>query len=338
MLNIYIDESGSFVSTDERGSWSLSAALVIPTPDKRKCEEALRKLKVQSGAAYNEEIKLKNVSENDYLKFLTELSKTRCTLYSVATDAGAQKDSEIEWHRSGQAEKMEEHKDKMLHPEGKAAIEKLANQIRALSPQLHLQLICQIELIADVVSKSILFYVQRVPSQLNGFCWRIDEKASGSSNFEKTFRIVVPPLLQSKSLEKPGIHVIDFDYRAMKDFFYTKESAPTYLKEYYGIEANAEGALNVGKLVWDDFKFVDSKKEIGVQIVDLLVSGLRRILRGGFSESSAISKALGSLMVQAIDRGYPINFITISQTKSFAGDRVNEASELFRLSQKQMLV
>jgi hypothetical protein len=338
VLNIYIDESGSFVSTDARGSWSLSAALVIPAPDKRKCKEALVKLKIKSGAAHNGEIKLKNVAEKDYLQFLVELSKTSCTLYSVATDAGSQKNSEIEYHRDGQAEKVEEHKDKMLHPEGKAAIEKLANQIRALSPQLFLQLICQIELLADVVSSSILFYVQRNPSQLNGFRWRIDEKLSGVSNFEKTFRAVIPPLLQSKSLRKPDIHVVDFDYSAMKDFFYTKETAPTYLKEFYGIETNSEPALNLGKLVWDDFEFVDSKEEVGVQIVDLLASGLRRILRGGFSEKVAISKVLGSLMVQTIDRDYPIRFITVSPTNSFAGEHANEASELFKLYQKQMLV
>ena len=57
MLNIYIDESGYFVPVDARGSWSLSAALVMPTPDERKCKEALRKLKVKSGAGFNEESK-----------------------------------------------------------------------------------------------------------------------------------------------------------------------------------------------------------------------------------------------------------------------------------------
>lgn len=338
MLRIYIDESGSFVTTDARDSWSLSAALVVPSPDERKCNEALRQLKVKSGAVHNEEIKLKNVTENDYLQFLIELNKTRCTFYSVATDAGSQKNNEIEDHRNRQADKMEANKDKMLYPEGKAAIENLARQIRMLSPQLYLQLICQIELIADVISKSILFYVQRVPSQLNGFSWRIDQKASGISNFEKTFRTLIPPLLQSKSLEKPDIHVVDFDYSAMKDFFYTKESAPTYLKDVYGIEPNSDSALNLGKLVWGDFEFVDSKKVNGVQISDLLASGLRRVLKGGFNDNSAISLALGSLMIQTIDYSYPNRFVTISQSNVFAGDNANNASELFKLSQKKMLL
>ncbi|MEY8201373.1 MAG: DUF3800 domain-containing protein [Colwellia sp.] len=337
MLNIYIDESGSFVPAVSRDSWSLSAALVISNPDERKCKEALRRLKVKCGATHDEEIKLKHVSEIDYLQFLMELCKTGCTLYSVATDGGAHTTGDIEHHRNRQAEKVEEHKDKMLHPEGVGLLEKLANQVRELSPQLHVQFLCQIELIADVVSRSILYYVQRTPSQLNGFRWRIDEKTAGKSNFEKTFRMLIPPLLQSKSLEKPNIHVTDFDYSAMKDFFYTKENAPTYMKDIFDIESKVEGGLNLGKLVWDDFEFVDSKQEIGVQIVDLLASGLRRTLRGGFSESKAISKALGSLMVQSIDHGYPLHFITVSQTESFPGGSANEASKLFKLTQKKIL-
>jgi hypothetical protein len=62
MLNIYIDESGSFVSAESQGAWSLSAALVIPKSDERECKEALRKLKVKSGVKHNDEIKLKDVS------------------------------------------------------------------------------------------------------------------------------------------------------------------------------------------------------------------------------------------------------------------------------------
>jgi len=315
----------------------VSAALVIPTPDIRRCKEALRKLKVKSGSKYSDEIKLKNSSEKDYLQFLNELSKTACTLYSVATDAGAQTASEIEFHRNHQANKIEEHKGKILLPEGVSAIENLADQVRDISAQLYLQLICQIELIYDVVSKSILYHVQRTPSQLNGFRWRIDEKASGKSNFERTLRTIIPPLLQSKSLEKPNIHVADFDYSAMKNFIYTKESAPTYLNEYYDIKMDTEGGLNLGKLVWGDFEFVDSKKEIGVQIVDLLVSGIRRALTGNFSDNAAISKALGSLMVQTIDYGHPIRFITLSQVESIPIDSADKASNIFKLSQKNMM-
>lgn len=337
MLNIYIDESGSFVPAENQGSWNLTSALVIPAPDKHKCREALKKLKINNGFKHDDEIKLKNVSEESYLKFLNELIKTGCTLYAVATDAGAQAVQDIEKHRERQADKIEEHKDKMFYSEGAENLENLANQVRQLSPQLYLQLICQTVLMSDVVRKSILFYVQRVPNQLNSFSWRIDEKTGGVSNFEKTFRLLVPPLLQSESLKKPDIHVTDFNYGAMRDFFYTQDTKPKYLEETYGIKTGSEGGLNISKLVWDDFEFVDSKTEEGVQIIDLIVSGLRRTLRGGFSNGQTISEALGRLMVETIDNGFPIHFITTSQAEVSQDTNVNKASIAFKTHQKSML-
>ncbi len=337
MLHIYIDESGSFVSATDEGSWNLTSALVIPSPDKRKCIKALRNLKVENGFKYNEEIKLKHVSEDSYLKFLAGLATTNCTVYPVATDAGSQLVRDIEYQRDTQANKIEEHKNKMHYPEVAQMLEDIANKVRALAPQLYLQFVCQIALVSDVVRKSILFYVQRTPKQLNSFRWRIDEKTGGVSSFEKSFRLLVPPLLQSESIKEPDIHVSDFDYSAMQDFFYTKDTKPTYLEEHYDIKTSSEGGLNIGKLVWDDFEFVDSKTEEGVQISDLIVSGLRRTLRGDFNNDQEISEALGSLMVETIDNGFPIRFITTSEAEACLSNNVITVSKVFKINQKPML-
>lgn len=338
MIKIYIDESGSFVPAVAKGAWSVTAALVMTAPDERRCKEAIRQLKVKSGAKHNDEIKLKHVSEQHYLEFLADLSIADCALFAVATDASSQTAKQVEEHREGQALKIEENVDKMIHSEGADAVRKLAAQVRRLSPQLHLQLVCQIELMADIVRKSILYYVQRSPRQLNSFSWRIDEKSGAHANFEETFRILVPPLLQSKSIEKPHVHVTDFDYSAMNDFVYAEGTEPTYLEEHYGIDATANGSLNIGKIVWDNFEFVDSKKEIGVQVIDLLASGVRRILRGGFAEANAVAEALGRLMVQSEDGDYPLGLIMLSAGDSTPDEKAVEASEIFKLSQKKMLV
>lgn len=339
MLKIYIDESGSFVPAEDQGSWSVTAALTMAAPDERRCKKAITKLKVKSGAKHSEEIKLKDVSEKYYLEFLAELRKTECSLFAVAIDVAAQTAEQVEVHREGQALKIEESIDKMIHPEGADSVRKLAAQVRSLSPQLHLQLVCQIELMADIVQKSILYYVQRSPRHLNGFRWRIDEKSGAHANFEKTFRTLVPPLLQSKSLEKPHAHVTDFDYLAMNDFVYAEGTEPTYLEEHYDIDAETTGSLNIGKIVWDDFEFVDSKKEIGVQVVDLLASGLRRVLKGGFTEANenAVSAALGSLMIQSEGGEYPMSLIMLTEGDSNPGQIAAKASEIFRSSQKQLL-
>jgi hypothetical protein len=336
MLKIYIDESGSFVSAEEEGSWNITAALVMTSPDERKCKEALRRLKVKCGSEYDAEIKLKHVSEQLYLEFLADLGETGCTLFAVAADAAVQSDEEIKENREGQALKIEENIDKMIHPVGADSVRQLAARVRALSPQLYIQLVCQIELMADVVEKSILYYVQRNPSQLNGFRWRIDEKTGAQSNFEETFRIIVPPLLQTKSVENPHYHVTDFDYSAMSEFVYAEGSAPAYLEEHYDIDTSNTDSLNIGKIVWDDFTFVDSKLEIGVQVVDLLASGLRRVLRGGFSEPDVVSKALGKLMVESVENSFPLKLIRLSGEDSIPDETAVKASEIFKASQKSM--
>ncbi len=337
MINIYIDESGSFAEANFVGAWNVTAALVLPGSELRKCRELLRRLKVKSGYSSAEEVKLVNLSEDNFIWFLDELGKTASSVFCVATDAGVQSSDGIANHRDAQAGKVEEHKDKMLHVDGERALSKLADQIRGLPPQLHLQLVCQVELIWELVEGSILYYVQRVPRQLNRFRWRIDEKAGGTTNFEKTFRTVIPAILQSKSLVKPGVHVIEFDYSAMKDFFYTKENAPTYLKEHYGIEIRGEGGLNLNKLVWDDFEFVDSKREEGVQIIDLIASGIRRCLRGDFEDSLRVAGSIGRLFVETKDSEFPIRFIRITGDDQQVNKIAAEAAEKFRFYQKQLM-
>ncbi|MBF6057010.1 DUF3800 domain-containing protein [Thiomicrorhabdus heinhorstiae] len=339
MLKIFIDESGSFATAEHQGSWSLTSAIVLPAPDKRKCIEALKELKIENKFRHNDEVKLKNVSEDSYLSFLHKLGNTNCTLYSVATDAGTQTVEDIEAHRDRQADKIEEHKDKMQHEEMTKQLENQANQVRKLAPQLYLQLICQTTLMSDVVRKSILFYVQRCPKQINAFQWKIDKKTAGRiSKYEQSFRSLVLPFLQSESLRNPDVHVTDFDYSAMNDFFYTEDNKPQYLEKDYGIKTSPEGGLNIGKIVLNDFEFVDSKIEEGIQIIDLLVSGIRRTLRGDWeTKSQVISEALGSLMVQAIDNKFPIHFITTSEEQQSLSPNAIKASKAFKDHQKPML-
>lgn len=338
MISTFIDESGSFVAADNVGSWNVTAAAVLPNPELRKCVEALRTLKVSAGKRFRDEVKLKDVSESTYLVFLSDLTRTGLTLYAVAADGGQQDADNVAVHRDMQAEKIEENVPRMTHPEGKKMVQELANQVRKLSPQLHLQLVCQSELLYEVVSQAIMYYVQRCPAQLNNFRWRIDEKAPGTNNFEDVFRKVVPALLQSKSFRNPMPHVKEFDYSAMNGYRYTSEDAPTYLNEHYGMDIDAEGSLNIGRLIWDDFSFVDSKGDLGVQIVDLLASGIRRCIRGDFQQNDEISSALGRLMVQTAGDGFPMRFITIAGNERGADDISARAANRMKRSQLAMLV
>ncbi len=319
-MNIFIDESGSFVSANHSNAWNVVAAYVSPEADQRHLKQILSTVKVKSGNAYNVEIKLKNLTEAQYFDFLDDLNGLTGRVFCTATDSSLVNDQDILKHQKVQAEKVTEHKDKMVYKEGKEALEILKQQIENVSPQLYLQLFCQIVLITAIVERGILYFVQRRPKSLKKFSWKIDQKNTTKIEFEDAFEKITPPFLQSYSLQHSFKCLKGCDYSAMDDFFYTEENAPTYLNDCYGIETNPVGALNIGKLLKDDMKFEDSKQCIGIQIADLLASGLRRALRCEFNDNSKASKLLGQLMVQPFKGDWPLDLI------SFVDAPVNNAN------------
>ena len=58
-----------------------------------------------------------------------------------------------------------------------------------------------------------------------------------------------------------------------------------------------------------DLRFINSKESVGIQVADLLASGIRRCLRGGFRQNDKASSLLGKLMVQAEQNQPPLNLI-----------------------------
>ena len=62
-MEIFIDESGSFVCSKNPDSWCVVAAYVISGNQKNAMQKLLTQLKIKSGKKYNDEIKLKNVKE-----------------------------------------------------------------------------------------------------------------------------------------------------------------------------------------------------------------------------------------------------------------------------------
>jgi len=338
MITFYIDESGSFVPVDSPGLWNVTAAIAVPGTEKRKCIEALRRIKVASGFKSSDEIKLGDVDESNYAGFIEELCETKCTFFAVTVDSGLISSDSIIRHREGQAQGVVAHVEKMIHPEGKKSLEILADQIRQLSPQLYVQLVCQVELFNELIDRATMYYVQRMPNQLNRFRWEVDEKLGGTSNFEKTFRTVVPPLLQSKSFREPHIHLSYCNYEPMMDYFYTQENRPTYMDEFSDTPITEKLVLNLGKMVWEDFNFMDSKKSDGVQISDLLASGLRRSLRGGFKNNLGVSKLLGRLMVQAVGKKPPIRLVSLAQESPIKDPDTIKVVKAYESMQKQILL
>ena len=265
-----------------------------PETDRKRLRELVGKMKRTAGMPISTEVKLKHIDEAGYIRLLEGLSALEGVLYAVATDAGLNHPEAIAEHQRVQAEKIVEHKDKMLHQAARDGLQDLADRIVALAPQLYIQLQCQLDLVANLLLTGVLYFVQRRPKSLGRFRWRIDQKNSTQTEYEAAFVAVLPPFLQTISLSEPMPMLIGADYSAFSRFDYPKESRPRYLKDVYGLDVEEnEPVTNIGTIMREDLEFVDSEHNQGVQVADLLASGLRRCLRQEFSDNdgSAPSRA-----------------------------------------------
>ena len=309
-MEICIDESGSFVTNpSQEGAWCIVSAYVSPETEKRKYKKILNDLKKSEGVGINE-IKLHQVNESNFMIFLSELGTLKGALFAVATDSAFNSLQYIKSHKSKYMYSINSGINEMKYAEGKLALEHLSNQLESIPPQLYVQLWCQVTLIHSIIDRGINYFSQRTPMNLNSFKWRIDQKEpSGKTRYEDVFEKFAPPLLQAISLDKPGVLCEEFDYSFMSDFFYAKGKIPEYLIKKVP-HLKGELALNIKKIFRQDLKFIDSKKHEGIQIADLLASGLRRLMKGGFKNNEKIALLFSQLLVQDANRMPPIKLIT----------------------------
>lgn len=310
-MNIYIDESGTFVSAKDRGSWNVVAAFVVPESSRAKIESALAKLKQKIGHSSSSEIKLNQIDEATLAAFLHELSSSRALLFCTATDAGINTNEAVSIHKAGQVKSIRDNIPRMRYPGGRQGVELLANEIEGIPNQLYVQLVCQVNLLYEVLARSINYYAQRIPGTLGAFRWRIDQKSSSRTAFENAFEKIAPALLQTKSIREPMPFVRGFNYSKMKRYEFENGEIPGYLAEDHDI--HIEDAFNIQKVVREDIDFIDSKKSTGVQVADILASATRRSLRGSFRANLDLSSLLGKLMVQRSNFRPPIELISFEE-------------------------
>jgi hypothetical protein len=312
-VNIYIDESGSFVNAPMAGAWNAVAALAVPEAADDKIGELLTQLRILNGHKARKEIKLNDLKEDTYIQFIGNLADLNTVAFSTATDAGLNTTNKVIEHQQHQVEEILRHIDKMKHEGGRRGVLFVASQLGKLSPQLYVQFLCQINLMFDVVSRVITYYAQRDPGTLAEFKWRIDQKNISRTDFEDAFEKLSPPLLQTMSMSEPLLRVNGFDYSSLRQYEFADGKAPDYLKEVYGIEVGT--GVNIQKLIRGNIKFMDSLDSPGIQAVDLVVSGIRRCLRRQFADNDKAASMLGRLMLQAKNNAPPLNLI------SFVNDR-----------------
>ena len=242
---IFIDESGSFVCSNERDSWNCIAAYAIPESDRRKMDAALVALKRRTRAPQGQEIKLSQLSdENSYFTFLSDINKLDGLLFAVLVDMGDHDTASVTKHRDEQAELINANVVKMKMGAEREELQSLAERVYVLSPQLYVQLQCQIVLIEQIIRWGIFYYVSRHPKTLGKFRWQIDQKNETRTAFETTFVELTPMLLHTRGSSHPLLKRKGADYQYFDRFLNTGH--PGYPKNAHGVETSSLPGINIG--------------------------------------------------------------------------------------------
>lgn len=311
-MNIYLDESGSFVFHPKEGSWSVVVAICCPESSRRSIQNVVGQLRRRHGNLAGE-VKLPKIGEQEYLRFLEELASHELIMFATATDSGLNSPARVKAHQLASVEDIRSNIPRMKFDGGRIGMTLLADQLESLSPQLYVQLVTQVNLVYDVIARSINFYVQRKPVTLREFRWRVDQKNTTKTVFEETFEKIAPPLLQARSIREPMMQIREFDYQHLAAYEFVPGEEPDYLQTEYGLPPM--DGLNVQKLFRGNLKFVDSTASEGVQVADLLASGLRRALKGNFDEPIKVAKAIGRLCVQNVKGRQAINLVSFGEER-----------------------
>ncbi|MEX3693626.1 DUF3800 domain-containing protein [Paraburkholderia sp. BR14263] len=309
-LNIFVDESGTFVLSNRKNAFCVVAAYVVPGRQLEEVAGLVTALRTKSGAGA--ETKLRDLPDEGYAAFLDQLRGLDGLAFAVAVDVGLHRGRQIEHHRNMQAQKIRQNAPRMLYEEGRAAVTALADGIEKLPLQLYTQLVCQVGLFHTILTRALVYYVQRDPCTLAAFRWRVDRKAQSPTKYERAFKEILAGLLQSRSLQDPMIMLEGADYSYFRRFEYEDGQAPEYLQREYGLSINS--GTNLGKILHEDFQFVDSDCSAGIQVADLVAGGVRRLLRGGFEQPGRIARALGCNMLQREHNAPPIALVSLDRT------------------------
>lgn len=322
---IYIDESGSFVNKEAvTNSWCTVVGYAVSEIDRKKCDLILKKVKLSAGFSVFDEIKIRDLEENQFFILLEDLSDCDGIMFSVATDSSLNTSSHVREHKLQQAKNLEHYVGDLHRKLRLSDNETLQAHFEALSDQLYIQFIVQTSLVHNLLGHAITYFAVRRPRALRNFRWRVDRKDEyNETEYENAFRRYAPAISQMLSIKEPGIMVDNVDYSELYPF----------VLETTHHDATTDGQvgtsrLNVNKIIYDDFKFVDSRETIGVQIADLLASGLRRFLRLDFHDNDRAAKLLGRLMVWQQYFPTPVDFTTLGPETPIDAELQNKMTEL----------
>lgn len=308
-MHIFVDEAGPFV-LPRIGKWSVSCigALVIRDIDVDSAFAGFEQIKNGWGLD-GAEIKGSKLDEQQVAQLIDLLSGYDMIFEVTAIDMAAQTPYGITKHRLKQADKFVEKLTDKYHENVRKALHNLRKQLRELSNQLYIQTVCSVDLLYRTLQKATLYYVQRYPEELAEFHWVIDAKDKNITPYEEMWQKIILPALQSESFSNPFIQLIGADYDNFLKYCKQSPEPPNYLKDVVG-DKKPFKYIEINEIYQKHLAFEQSKKNLGLQIVDILTTNIRRAMNGNLQYNGWLK--FGRLMVQSNRNSQVIQIIDLS--------------------------
>jgi hypothetical protein len=270
-MHIFIDESGTF-----KGGVSVVGALIIPDVRLVKLEKKYATFRPELPQEKGE-VKGRLLSERQVASVVSMLARYEVLFEITAIDMAIHIDADIADHKARQAEGLTRNLTDEHHPNLRAGLFDLRRRLEEMADQLYVQSVVTFALVERIIDHTTLFYSQRIPKELAAFHWIIDGKEQrGITDYERWWSLVVMPLMQSGSLQRPLKMLRGSDYSHFERF---RTTLPEYLKLHIPGPRNDDDATDLRKLMTESFRF-SSDPEPGLEMVDILANATRRAMTG----------------------------------------------------------
>lgn len=310
-MYIFLDEAGSFILPKTK-PWSICVVggLIVPKSTIKRLFKDFEILKKVWG--YEGEIKGSKLSEEEVNSFISMLSKYNVFFEAVAIDMGDQTEKNIAKHKKAQVKKTGSNIKSDATEFAKQFTSTTRAKMYTLSNQLYVQMQLTISLIENILQKSTMYYAKSEPRALKDFHWFVDAKSKDKvTPVEELWRDIIMPMSQQRSLSQPVIILNDKEYD-YSFFFQNRETneIPRYMKQRVG-DLKPEDTYDPKSIFYKKIKFKESHKCLGIQMIDILATTLRRAMNNnlqmrGWQNLGRVMLRLGGMQT--------INMLTFSKS------------------------
>jgi hypothetical protein len=315
-MQIYMDESGTFVQPRRPNRVSAVGALVVPDERAAALFRAFDELTERWRS--NGEVKGSSLSEIE-IAGVIELVRQFDALFDVrGIDMGLHDRARIQAFQDRQSTAITENITSAHHESWKEWGKTTEARMRALSSQLFAQCMVTIYLVIDLLQAATIYYVQRSPQELGAFHWRVDPKDKERTELERLWTDVILPMGQTQSTVEPFTTMEGCDYSFFERFYIAREEMPAELAQHVSPNPH-DGGLDMENILLEDLTFPDSKSEPGLQIVDILLSAFCRALNGTLDERGWAM--LGGLMTDTQNSRSRLVFLRLHPAEKLPGGR-----------------